>query len=362
MKISMQFQSLRIVVIAASLILAHDPLEGAAAQDIHSWDSLMLNASKALKGNKLDESIGYCDQALKLARSFGASDTHFSRSQVLRAEIYMWQKRNDLAEQSFKDAVASCEKAAGPSGQEMVYPLASLGNYYYYYDVHLDRVASLNERILDIVEHAPAPDDRDIVMWSRNLAIVYQQMGRNDQAERLYNEAVARAGKSLPDWLPHELLTTADFYKTWGKCEQAEAMASRALTIREKALAANDSVDARLDLVVTLDEMGAIDEAWGKLDRAESHFRRSLALAVTFMKADQADLLPRVSNLATVLADRKNYAEADLLLQRAEMIAKANFASDSPEVAAVVARRDALRVARVGLSPADRTAAMQPFQ
>ena len=362
MKISILLRCSRTAVLMAALALARDAVMAASTQDLQSWDSLMLNSSKALKANRLEEAIGNCDHALDLARTFGAADTHLSRSQVLRAEIYMWQKRNDLAEQSFKDAVANCEKAVGASGQEMVYPLASLGNYYFYYDVHLDRVAALNERILGIVEHAPAPNERDIVMWSRNLAIVYQQMGRNDLAERYFDQAVARAEKSLPDWLPHELLTAADFYKVEGKWDQAVAMALRAVSIREKALAGGDNVDAKMDLVVALDEFGAIDQARGKLERAEGTFRRSLSLAETFMKADQADLLPRISNLASVLAARGNYVEADALMQRAIALTKANFAPDGPEVAAVVASRDALRGSVNKASPPDKTAATQALQ
>jgi tetratricopeptide (TPR) repeat protein len=362
MKIFIPLPSLRAIVAVAALVLAHDTVKAASPQDLQSWDGLMLNSSKALKANRLEEAIGNCDHALDLARTFGAADTHLSRSQVLRGEIYMWQKRNDLAEQSFKDAVATCEKAVGASGQEMVYPLASLGNYYYYYDVHLERVATLNERILGIVEHASVPNERDIVMWSRNLAIVYQQMGRNELAERYYDQAVARAEKSLPDWLPHELLTAADFYKVEGKWDQAEALAVRAVSIREKALAGGDNVDAKMDLVVALDESGAIDQARGKLERAEGTFRRSLSLAETFMKADQADLLPRISNLASVLAARGNYVEADALLQRAIALTKANFAPDGPEVAAVVASRDALRGAMNRAPAADRTAATRALQ
>ncbi|HEY1793572.1 MAG TPA: tetratricopeptide repeat protein [Opitutaceae bacterium] len=303
----------------------------------------MLASSRALKANRLDAAIARCDQALALSHGFEKPDARYSRSQVLRAEIYMWQKRDDLAEKCFHGAVASCEAEAGPDSAEMIYPLSSLGNYYYYYEVHLDRVAALNERILGIIAREKSPNEHDVIIWSRNLAIVYQQMGRFDLAEPLYAAAVTHAEKAVPDWLPHELLTEAAFYRAWGKFSQAEPLASRALAIRERSLAIVPSVDTKLDTSVALDELGAIYLASGRPEKAEDAYRRSLEIDESFMTEDQADLLPRITGLASALLVRHKYPEAESLLAKAVAITRQNFPVDSPEVKQAEATAAALK-------------------
>ena len=305
-------------------------------EETQKWEQLMTGTMKALRANNVAESVRLCDEAIGLAGKFGPADTHLSQSQVLRAEVYMWEKKNDLAEQTFKLAIASCEKAAGSNDIVLVHPLSSLANYYYFVAVRYDQVIPLFQRILKIVENAPQRNNRDLIMWSRNLGMVYQQTGRYAEAEPLFKRAVALADQTDAEWLPHELLTAADFYRAWSKYDQAEALAKRALAIREKALSPTAGVDAQLDVAVCLNGLGAIYLAGAKPEKAEAAYHRSLAMVQTFMSADQADLTPQLEGLAAALRAQGKYDQAEPLYKQALAITEKNLGADHPNTAVLL--------------------------
>ena len=325
-------------VIGLSLVLASVAPEA----DLQKWNQCMTDSTRALKQDQLPEAIALCDQAMKLAATFGTNDTHLARSQTLRAEIYIWEKKNDLAEQTFREAVASCERAAGTNSPDVIHPLSSLANYYYFVVVRYDRVVPLFQRILAIVESTPGRNDRDVIMWSRNLGLIYQQTGQYALAEPCFQRAVTLAEKTDAEWLPHELLTFAEFYRVWGKYDRAEKLATRALSIREKALQSAPGADAQLDLAVSLDELGAIYLAEGKADRAESCCRRSLETVEKFMSPDQADLVPRLTGLAAALRAERQFEPADQLYRRALSIAEKNVGPNDLQVAELLEKHAAL--------------------
>jgi tetratricopeptide (TPR) repeat protein len=315
-------------------------LNPALAQMISSngpanWESLMTDSVKALRNNQLNEAVSLCDQAARLAVGFATNDTRLSRSQTLRAEIYLWEQKNDLAEQTFKQAVASCEHAVGPNDPAVIHPLSSLANFYYFVVARYDQVILLFERILKIVESSPAHSNREVIVWSRNLAAVYQKTGRFDRAEPLFQRAVSVAEQSDPEWLPHELLTAADFYRAWGKFDQAETRARRALSIREKQCGSVDNIDAQLDVAVALDNLGTTWLAANQPDQAEAVCRRSLDLVQKFMDADESDLAPRLTRLADALRLQGKLDQAGPLYRRALAITEKNAGPDSKEAAAI---------------------------
>lgn len=324
----------------------------------------MDSAMRALKSNHLNDAIKLCEQAMDMARTFGPHDSRLSRSQVLRAEIAMWEKKYDRAEQLFQEAVATCEQAVGPKHRDLVHPLSSLANFYYYVVPHRDRVAVLFERILDLVDHAPNRDERDVIMWSRNLGMIYRELEDFTRAEPLYARAVALAQKVEPDWVSHEYLSSAEFYRAWKKYDRAEALALQALELREQgSKAAPDNVDRKLDVAVALDELGAIHTAAQKLEAAEADCRRSLKIIEAFMTADQPDLRPRLTALASVLNARGKLDEASTVYQRLLTLTEKNLGGESPELATVMSNYAAVlhqqKKAKEAVAMEERAAAIR---
>ena len=276
----------------------------------------MADSEKTLKSSDVPGAIRLCDEAMEMAKGFGTNDTHLAKTEVMRAEIYLWEKKNDQAEEMFKLAVASCEKAIGSNSLEMVQPLSSLANYYCLGVPQNERILPLYQRILDIVQANSNGDPHDVIMWSRNLGMVYQRMGYYAEGEPFFEQAVAVAEHTDAGWVPYELLNEAEFYRAWGKYEPAEVAARHALAVREEKLKTDNGMDAQMDVAVCLNNLGATYLAWSKPVQAEAVYRRSLARLQSFMAPDQADLLPYLTGLAKALNAEGKMEEAEVLNQR----------------------------------------------
>lgn len=301
------------------------------------WTETTTAAQHALKANRLDEAVTLSEAAITQARAFGPRDTHLARSLVLRAEICLWEKRNDRAEALFRDAVAATEVAVGPRSRELVYPLSSLANFYYYVAPHRDRVAGLFERIVDIAEHAPDRDEHEVLLWSRNLAQLYTELGEFRRAEPLYQRTVALAARIEPQYATHEMLGMAEFYRQWRHFDRAEHLAREALAVREHSLtAAPDDVDAKLDVVVALDELATIQLGANQLATAESNAVRALTLAESFMSREQPDLRPRIAALAIVYRAEHKLDLAATLYRRLLALTEKNLGAKCGEMATVL--------------------------
>jgi tetratricopeptide (TPR) repeat protein len=326
-----------VATFAAAILIAvyfSSPATAASPADFSQWQQLITDTTKALRNNQLPEAVHLCEQALSLSTTFGPTNTAYSRTQVLRAEVYLWENKKDLAEQTFKQAVASCEKAAGTNSAEVIHPLSSLANYYYFVVKQYDRVIPIFERIRTIVDADPKRTDRDVIMWSRNLGMIYQQTGQYTKGEPLFKEAVALAEKD-PEWFPHELMNAADFYRGWGKYVQAESLAQHALSLREKTMVA-ENPDSQLDTAVCLNALGANYLSWNKPEKAEVAYRRSLTIVQKFMAADEADLIPALQGLASSLQAQRQFEQAAPLYQRALAIAEKNAGPNDPQVATLL--------------------------
>lgn len=326
-----------VATLAAAIFLAvcsSTPSNAATPAEFEQWQQLITDTTKALRNNQLLEAVRLCEQALAMSTTFGPTNTAYSRTQVLRAEVYLWENKKDLAEQTFKQAVASCEKAAGTNSLEVVHPLSSLANYYYFVVKRYESVVPIFERILNIVEANKNGADRDVIMWSRNLGMIYQQTGQYAKGEPMFKRAVALAERD-PEWFPHELLNAADFYRAWGKYEHSETLAQHALAIREKAMVA-DNPDSQLDTAVCLNALGAIYLSWNKPDKAEAAYQRSLAIDQKFMATDEADFIPALQGLASAFQAQRQFEQAAPLYQRALAITENNSGPNDPQVPALL--------------------------
>jgi len=154
------------------------------------------------------------------------------------------------------------------------------------------------------------------------------------EGEPLNQQAVLLAEQNDAAWLPYELLTAADFYRAWGKYDQAEAHAQRALAIREKVMQPDAGVDAQMDAATCLNNLGTTYLAWSKPDKAESVFRRSLATMQPFMTEDQADLILPLEGLAEAVRAQGKLGQAEPLFQRVLALTEKNARRESLTTAA----------------------------
>jgi tetratricopeptide (TPR) repeat protein len=320
------------------------PDEAKTLRQSFQWQVLMYQSQRARRAGALDDAEQLAGQALDLAGNFGPADARLARSQVQMAEIYRQQGKADLAEQTYKHAIDSYEKVVGTNNPDLIMPLESLANFYYNTKVQYDQVASLYQRILNIVQAAPAPNPLEVARWQRNLADVYRLQNQNALAEAGYQQALATVEgitNSADDQVQY-LQALAEFYQTTSRCDEAEVLAKRALAIRERACGPDAGPDAQLDVAVCCDSLAQICLARNQPGQAESFYNRSLPIVEKVAGADSPDLTPRLMGLATALRAQKKYAEAEVQYKRALAITQKGVGAEAPQVADVLDQYAAL--------------------
>ena len=315
------------------------PSEAETIQRSFEWKSLIYDSVRAARGGHLGDARQLATEALNLSAAFGPADKRRSQSQMLLADIYRQQSKNDLAEQNYKEAVASCEKAVGTNHSDLIMPLASLASFYYNITTQYNKVAPIYQRILDILQGAPSVDPAEVAQWKRNLADVYHLLKKDAQAEALYQQALATVETAMnpPAFeIVQQLQSLAEFYRTTGKYQEAEAPAKRALAIQEQVAQTNAVPDALGNVAICDDELAQIYLAWNKPNQAESYYNQSVALVEKIGGAENPDLPPRLMGLAAALRAQKNYAAAKTQYKRAMAIIEKYVGPETREMAAAL--------------------------
>ena len=83
------------------------PPPEATPVDAVLWEEQMRNAAGALKHKDYALAERSCVEALKTAGKFSPADARLTTNLVYLAGIYQTENKSDLAEQTFKEAVAS---------------------------------------------------------------------------------------------------------------------------------------------------------------------------------------------------------------------------------------------------------------
>lgn len=135
-----------------------------------------------------------------------------------------------------------------------------------------------------------------------------------------------------------------------GKFQEAEQDFSRALTIAEEALGANNSIVATL-----LNNVGGTQLAQGKHEEAERNFRRALATAEKAVNVDSAVVAACVNNIGEVLSAQGNDASAEQHFRRALSIAEKALGFAHPNIAAILKNLGKAQVSQGNYAEAERT-------
>lgn len=146
--------------------------------------------------------------------------------------------------------------------------LAKQGNY--------ERALVAAKKSLQVAEKDNGPNHTKVAASLNNLAMVYNALNQNAQAEPLYK---------------------------------------RSLAIREKALGPN-----HLDVATSLNNMAGLYMSQGKFDKAEPLFKRSLAIKEKALGANHPEVAASLENLAALYNKTGQHKKADPLQKRAATI------------------------------------------
>jgi CHAT domain-containing protein/Tfp pilus assembly protein PilF len=163
------------------------------------------------------------------------------------------------------------------------------------------------------------------------LAVVHETQGNYQEAEGLYKRALTIKEKALGANDPsvaQTLNNLANVCYKQGRYQEAEELYKRALSMREKALGTSHP-----DVAETLNNLGNLYEEQGKHQGAEGLHKRALAIREKALGATHPLVANSLMNLAIVYEVQYQYQEAEGLYKRALSIQEKALGATHPLVA-----------------------------
>jgi Tfp pilus assembly protein PilF len=150
------------------------------------------------------------------------------------------------------------------------------------------------------------------------LALTAQRRNDFDQADQLYQRAIAAEEKSLGSnkpAIPQLLANRASALEAQGRYEEAEPVRKRQLSLLDAARQPSE-VQSDTPAGIARQQMGRLYRLWGRDEAAEQYFRQAVALLHSDPKAN-AELADCLNDLGRLYLDRKDYAKSESPLREA---------------------------------------------
>lgn len=194
-----------------------------------------------------------------------------------------------------------------------------------------DQAEPLYKRAIALMEKGAGLDSVEIAPVLNNLAALDQRQSRFVEAEPLFKRALAIREKSLsrehPD-VGQSLNNLATFYVKQERHADAEPLFRQALAIYQKVGGPEHPAVATL-----LNNLGQLDRDLNRYADAEAPIKRSLAIREKVLGPDHPDVARSLNNLAGLYEHQRRYTEAEPLYRRALAIRERALGPDHPDVA-----------------------------
>jgi CHAT domain-containing protein/tetratricopeptide (TPR) repeat protein len=215
------------------------------------------------------------------------------------------QRRWDEAIALGKKAMAIEEKTLGPGDPEVGGTLSLIAGWLVE-EGKLGEAAPYYQRALDIMRAKLGPDDELTEQAASNLAANLQALGRYDEAEQLYGEALKRA---LAKGATSRQAALA--YNNLAYSLGREGRFTEARDLYGKALAIAQGWEPEdLDLALIESNVAANLDALGRSLEAEPLFRQALAVRIAELGPGDPAVATSYNNLGFNLDGQGRYADA----------------------------------------------------
>ncbi len=242
--------------------------------------------------------------------------------------------RYDLARRVCGRALAAARKGAIPL--ELAESLHATGVLQEAQAAYPEAALSYAEA-LGIWKQQEGPDGLGVALASNSLGVVEHLQGRDESAEALYRTALGIYTAKAPDGdeLPKVQNNLGNLLSERGRLAEAQAMLQLALLAKEI-----NPKTRPLDLAVTQQNLAVVLDKDHQRDAAEALYRKALATKEAALGKDHPSVATTLTNLGALLLDRKDYAGAEPLLDRALRIEETR-GPDHPNLV-VILRNQAL--------------------
>ena len=346
-----------------------------------AWTCLKHLAELYEQQDKAEQAESLYQRALALCEQ-AYVPTHSEKAMTLKhlAELYRIQGKAEQAESLYQRALALCEQVLDPTQPDQSIPTPLLVWTCLLALTELCRVQGkaeqaepLYQRVRAICEQWLGPIhpntahslytvtelyQRAAAVWPftqqqavataiglRNLASYYQAQGKDEQAEPLYQRALAIEEEVYIDTFPEKAITLialAELYQAQGKDEQAEPLYQRALALSEGALGPTrpeTSIPPETLALTCLTHLAVLYEQHGQAEQAKALYQRALALGERWGSPEMVNSL---QTLAAFYQAQGKDEQAELLYQRALALCEQVFGPTHPTT--ILMRNNALRL------------------
>lgn len=158
-----------------------------------------------------------------------------------------------------------------------------------------------------------------VAIAANNLAEVYQKLGKDEEAEKMFEQCLNIYEKSDNQTGALDVLNNlAMFYKKLGRFGEARRVIEEALEIERQ-----DPDVSLEDRAMTLNALGAVNKATYEFDEAENNYTNAIKLLDRDPERHAATLCDALDNYADFLLLKNEYDKAEPIYKRAiEMCTK----------------------------------------
>ncbi|KZP22596.1 TPR-like protein [Athelia psychrophila] len=181
--------------------------------------------------------------------------------------------------------------------------------------------------LMALSKHAGKPTP-ELLSMNAAVAWYFSQRGRYDEAETLFQKALAGRERQFGRDHPNTLNTVNDLgvlCEQQGKRAEAEMLYQRALAGKERQLGGDHP-----STLGTVNNLGGLCEKQGKYTEAEIFYQRALAGQERQLGREHPSTLGTVNNLGGLYEQQGKYAEAEILYQRALAGKEKQIGGDHP--------------------------------
>ncbi|RJP42916.1 MAG: hypothetical protein C4547_00025 [Phycisphaerales bacterium] len=272
-----------------------------------------------------------CRQAVALVdRGSPGFEPVLSAALLNEGELHRRLGRLDEAAATQEAALELQRAWFGPDAPEVAVTLSRLGVVRYQLADYAGAEACYQHALEIWAHHEPA-GSLDRLATLHNLAALYHDRGRLDEAEALFRDVLTALQRVLADEHPSRataLDNLALILQDKRQYDEAESLYRSALEIRESALG-----EAHPSVATSYHNLAALFHARGDYARAEPLYRRALELRQRALGEHHPDVAASLNNLAALLRITGDPAQAESLYRRALAILRPALGDEHPQVA-----------------------------
>jgi len=309
----------------AVLAVLTAPLPADPAGD---WATYIDAGKKAFAAKQFDAAEKHFAAAVKTSEGFGAKDTRLAASLDHLATVYSMKQQYDKAVPLFKRAVAVIEAATDKGHPDLIGTLQSLGLVYRTQN-KLDEAEEIYQRVHGIVTATFGKDDERVATSFNNLAALEGLRGQYGKAAALLEQALVIRESKAGAESSGVAATCTDLGNTYfrlNKLDDAEKHYKRALAIIEKTQVGKPAV------VDAINKLTQLYDAKKQFAQSLPLNEKALAILEKNLGKDHQAVAGAVTKLATTHAAMEQYDKAEPLFVRALAVQEKTLGKEDVEV------------------------------